>query len=198
MKDVELALWAQLISRSTASAMANLSVMIGTEISVGSFALRQVALDKVARLVGGPETLTVGIYLTVSGSADGHIMLMYDPSIARSFVDLLLGQPVGVTHELGELEQSALGEMGNVVGSSFLNALADSVQLRLLPSPPTVMTDMAGALLDIIAADILLTQDEAFVADTTFCTADHEMSGTFFVMPGRSLMQAVALSMRAS
>ena len=66
----------------------------------------------------------IGIYLTVSGSADGHIMLMYNPKMAYGFVDLLMGQPEGTTKALGEIESSALGELGNIMGSSFLNALA--------------------------------------------------------------------------
>lgn len=183
-----------MISLSTSNAMANLSIMIGQEVSVENLRLRQVSMDEVAQLMGGPEALTVGVYLTVSGSADGHMMLMYQPAIALAFVDLLLGQELGSTRDLGEMEQSALGEMGNVVGSSFLNAMADSVSLRLMPSPPSVTMDMAGALLDIIAADVLLTQDEAYIAETTFRTSDQRMSGVFFVIPGDSLMQALEQS----
>ena len=51
-------------------------------------------------------------------------MLMYNPKMAYGFVDLLMGQPEGTTKALGEIESSALGELGNIMGSSFLNALA--------------------------------------------------------------------------
>jgi chemotaxis protein CheC len=198
MKDLELARWTDLVSRSTRASMANLTAMIGQDVSVTSFSLREAQLAEVANLLGGPETITVGIYLTVSGSADGHIMLMYDPKIALAFVDLMLMQPVGTTTSLGDLEQSALGEMGNVVGTSFLNVVADSAKLRLFPSPPSVITDMAGALLDVIAADVLLLQDDAMVAETSFRAGSEEMSGQFFVIPGSSLMEALRPSLMAA
>ncbi len=183
--------WAELIEKGTGKAMTNLSQMLGQPIEVSSFRLRSIPIGEIAQLVGGPEVMSVGIYLTVWGSADGHLMLIYDPHIACAFVDLLMTQPPNTTTALGEMEQSALGEMGNVVGASFLNVIADDAGMDLRPSPPAVMMDMAGALLDIVAADLLMTQDDAFVAETTFRAPDREISGMFFVMPSASLMTAL-------
>jgi chemotaxis protein CheC len=183
--------WPNLIEKGTGKAMVNLSQMIGQPIEVNSFRLRSIPISEISGLVGGPDVTSVGIYLTVSGGADGHLMLIYDPSIACQFVDLLMMQPPNTTSALGEMEQSALGEMGNIVGASFLNILADDMQIDLRPSPPAVMMDMAGALLDIIAADLLLTQDEAFVAETTFRAPDREITGMFFVMPSSGMLKAL-------
>ncbi len=84
------------------------------------------------------------------------------------------------------------------MGSSFLNALADATGLTLLPSPPHVMTDMAGALLDIIAADILQTQDDAFVAEATYTAPDRDISGMFFVIPTQDLLTVLLESRTAA
>ena len=178
MNDVEMAFWAQLVSKGTTNAIASLSQFVGQDISVESFGLKRIPVAQISELMGGPETEAIGIYLTVSGSADGHIMLMYDPEMAHGFVDMLMGQPQGTTQTLGEMEESALGELGNIVGSSFLNALADA-------------TGMAGALLDIIAADILLTQDDAFVAETAFHAPDRAVKGQFFVIPTQDLLRVL-------
>ena len=198
MKDDELAFWAELVSKATTNAIASLSRLVGQEIRVASFALRQIPVAETSQLMGGPEVEAVGIYLTVSGSADGHIMLMYDPKMANGFVDMLMGLPAGTTQELGEMEESALGELGNIVGSAFLNVLADSSGLALLPSPPTVRKDMAGALLDVVASDILLTQDEAFVAETTYDAPDRQISGMYFVSPSQDLLRVLLESRSAA
>ncbi len=191
MNSVTQGRWAELVSKGTTNAMSGLSQMIGQEISVTSFTLRRTPVASIANLVGGPDVMSVGIYLTATGSAQGHIMLVYEPKIAAAFVDLLMCQPANTTTALGEMERSALGEMGNIIGSFFLNALADSTGLDFRPSPPAVMMDMAGALLDIVVADILLTQDEVFVAEATFHAADREISGMFFVVPSEGLMSAL-------
>ena len=196
MGSMTLGPWAALVSLGTDNAMSGLSEMIGQDIEVRSFGLRRVPVLEIPSIVGGADVMTIGIYLTVSGSADGHLMLMYEPRIAYAFVDLLMGQPLGTTQVLGEMESSALGEMGNVIGAFFLNAIADAAGLELRPSPPAVMADMAGALLDVVTADILLTQDETYLAETTFKVADNEISGLFFVMPSEHLLEALTLARR--
>ncbi|MDO8696426.1 MAG: hypothetical protein Q7J74_04880, partial [Pseudomonas sp.] len=70
-----------------------LSQMIGSDIDVTSLTLRRVPVTEISNLFGGPDTEAVGIYLTVSGGADGHLMLMYEPRIACAFIDMLMGQP---------------------------------------------------------------------------------------------------------
>jgi chemotaxis protein CheC len=183
--------WAKLVESGTNRAIENLSQMTGQVIEVNSFNLRSIPIQDISSLVGGPDVTAVGIYLTVSGGADGHLMLIYEPSIACQFVDVLMMQPPNTTTSLGEMEQSALGEMGNIVGASFLNVLADEMHMDLRPSPPAVMLDMAGALLDVIAADLMMVQDEAYVAETTFRAPDREITGMFFVMPSAGLLKAL-------
>ncbi|RLT43855.1 MAG: hypothetical protein DWI58_02635 [Chloroflexi bacterium] len=190
--------WAGLVSLGTDNAMHGLSEMIGQEIEVRSFGLRRVPVTEIASIVGGADVMAIGIYLTVSGSANGRFMLMYEPRIVYAFVDLLMGQSVGTTSELGEMERSALGEMGNIIGAFFLNAIADATGLDLRPSPPAVMADMAGALLDVVTSDILMTQDETFLAESTFKVAGDEISGLFFVMPSEDLLDALTRARAAA
>lgn len=198
MNDGTLAPWTDLVSLGTRHAMAGLSEMLGEEIAVSSFALKRTAVAELANVVGGAEVDAVGIYLTVTGAANGHLMLIYEPRIAYAFVDLLMGQPAETTQELDEMGRSALGEMGNIIGAFFLNAIADATGLELMPSPPAVMTDMAGALLDVVTAEILLRQDDTYVAETTFTTADREIEGQFMVMPSEELLDVLLKSSKAA
>ena len=140
----------------------------------------------------------MGIYVTVSGSADGHMMLMYEPKIAYAFVDLLMGDPPNTTTYLTEMGRSALAEMGNVIGAFFLAAIADATGLSLSPSPPEVMTDMAGALFDVISANTLLRGDETYLAGATFSAQGHDISGVFMVLPTDELMDVLVAASRAA
>jgi chemotaxis protein CheC len=198
MEKNELIFWSQIASRGMTEAAWSLSRLCGQEFSIGSFALRQVAMRDIPQLMGGAETEAVGIYVVVSGEANGHLMLLFDPGIACGFVDLLMGLPGGTTQRLGEMEESALAEMGNILGSSFLTVLADSTGTTLRPSPPIILRDMAGALLDVVAADILLVQDHAFVAETTFQAPDREISGLFLVVPRQDLLSLLVERGRAA
>ena len=135
--------------------------------------------------------MAVGIYLTVHGDADGHLMLIHDPKIAFDLIDSQMGQPIGSTNELGEMEYSVLGEMGNITGSFFLNALADATNLTLTPSPPVVMVDMAGAILSIALTDIMQEQDDVLAVKATFGANENDIEGTFMILPTMDFLKVI-------
>ena len=107
-----------------------------------------------------------------------------------------MGNPTGTTSSLDEMSQSALGEMGNITGTFFLNAVADELGVFLNPSPPIVLLDMAGAILDIALAEILAERDDVFIAETSFGVSDRTVEGTFLIMPNASFMQLPLVNSR--
>ena len=79
-----------------------------------------------------------------------------------------------------------------------MTAIADATGLALSPSPPSVMTDMAGALLDVVSADILLTQDETYVAEASFRVHGEDINGVFMVMPTQELFETIVNSTKVA
>jgi chemotaxis protein CheC len=158
--DADQIAWSGLVSEGIAKAIEGLSEMVGAEMTVNTLRPRSVEVKQVPYLFGGPEVPAVGVYLQVSGGAEGQILLAYKPSTAFELVDLLMGEAPGTTQSLGEIEQSGLGEMGNIMGAFFLNSLSDSTGIRLLPSPPSVMMDMAGADRQMCGAFLVLPNPE--------------------------------------
>jgi len=84
-----------------------------------------------------------------------------------------------------------MGEMGNITGSYFLNALADATDMSLTHSPPAVMIDMASAILDVALTPIMMEQDDVLVVQTTFGTTNRQMDGVFLVMPTMDFLRHV-------
>ena len=184
--------WSRLVSQGISRSVAGLTEMVGTEVAITRIdPPRRIAVKDAADLVGGAEALTVAVYLRVSGCATGHMLLVFQPETAFELVDMLLGLAPGTTKDLGDMERSAMGEMGNIMGSFFLNALADATKLPLLPSPPAVMMDMAGSIIDAVLAEIFMEAEDLLVVDTVFGTKDRQIDGTFLVMPSEDLVTAM-------
>ncbi len=193
----ETAIWTWMVSKGISNSLSGLSEMVGQELKVTSLDLKRYPAKDCAMLLGGPENLVVGIYLTIDGDATGHLMLIHDPKIAFQLIDLQLDLPPGSTHELEEMGRSVLGEMGNITGSFFLNALADASGLNLMPSPPAVMIDMAGAILGIALTKIMQEQDDVLVIRATFGADSQQFDGTFMVLPTSDFMKVILKNPKA-
>lgn len=172
-----------LISGGVNSALTGLSQMVNKQLNVTDVRIKQVMVKDVPDLFGGPEAVMVGVYLGVQGYANGHMIVAYKPETAFNLVDMLLGQPISSTQELKEMEQSALGEVGNIMGSFFLNYISDKTGISYRVSPPAIMMDMAGAILDVILSAVLEHTEQTYIVDATFGADDKSVAGTFLVLP---------------
>jgi chemotaxis protein CheY-P-specific phosphatase CheC len=154
-----------------------LSEMTGRVITAEAVGLRTVPLADLSTLAGDPERPVVAIHLGVGGDGSGCILLALSESAAYELIDMLLGQPDGTTQALEPMEVSAL---------------ADGAQLTLAPTPPIVFHEMRGAILDTLAAELMLLEwDDALVIETEFACDEQIVEVAFFMFPGPAMVQAV-------
>lgn len=160
-----------------------LSGLMGQEIAIHVPNVRVGTKADACDAVGGEESLVLGAYLSISGDITGHVMLLFPEGRALECVDLMCGQKPGTTTEADELAQSAIGELGNIVGSAFVNALADDLNLILHPSPPTILHDMAIALVQSVYAEVLSQGGEVVMMDAVFEDQKGRTAGLLIVAP---------------
>jgi chemotaxis protein CheC len=157
-----------------ANAAQGFSQMIGEKLSVQSPEVTKVKLNSLYDLLGGAENDAVGIYLRFDGELKGQVMMVIPYSQAMEIADMLLERQAGTTTELGQMERSALAEVGNLTGSFFLNAIAEITGISSHPTPPAVMIDIATM------GDI---GDEVLMFRATFIRGDRSTKTDFWVLP---------------
>lgn len=160
-----------------------LSGLIGEEILIRIPEVRLGTRLDVCAAVGGDDALVLGAYLGVSGDVSGHVMLLFPEARALECVDLMCGQPPGTTTEADDFAQSAIAELGNIVGSAFVNALADATNLSLHPSPPVVVRDLAMALVESVYAEVMAQEGPVVIIDTVFEDTRGETAGLLILAP---------------
>jgi chemotaxis protein CheC len=102
---------------------------------------------------------------------------------AMELVDLIMEVPQGTTQHFGSLERSALGELGNICGSFFLNSVASLTDATYQPTPPAVMVDMVGAILDIVVATTGGISEHALLMQANFMDGARCVEADFWVIP---------------
>lgn len=100
----------------------------------------------------------------------------------------LLG--VGADSEIG---QSALREIGNILGASYMHALAAATGLELDLAPPQLGTDLLASIVSSVLLVGAGDADTALVLDTALDLADHPCSVSFLLIPiGNSVARLLA------
>ncbi|MGN0481250.1 MAG: chemotaxis protein CheC [Lachnospiraceae bacterium] len=135
----------------------------------------------ISSFVGPEDAPVVGILLGLGGDITGMMMFLFDINSARHLVNKLMMDEKNMSYEFNEIELSALNEIGNIVGGSYLTALATLTQMRIEPSVPCMTIDMLGALLDVPAAEYARYGDKILIIQSKFGESD--ISGYFLLIP---------------
>lgn len=166
--------------------------MTGQPLTVAHSGVSLVKVTDLPNLLGGAENDAVGIYLRAEGGLAGQMMLIFPYTQALELADLLLEKPLGSTQQLGPMERSALSEVGNITGSYFLNAVATLVGLDTRPSPPAVVVDMVGAIIDVIIAATGGISDQILMIHSGFTHGGRDVQADFWVMPDVATLELLA------
>ncbi len=170
--------------------MSGLSEITGRAISNDDPVVEKIRISQVPERAGGPEERMVGIYVVIAGALRGQALLILPMDSAMHLADFMMGSQLGTATELGVMERSALSEIGNLVVSHFLNGIASLEEMPdlLRPSPPAVMVDMLGAILNVIITPVAAVRDDLVIIETDFRDIRGTVQGRLWVLPDPVLL----------
>jgi chemotaxis protein CheC len=162
------------------TALAN---MTGRGFNMSIPYVEPMSLEEVPSRLGDPESLAVGITMPIAGEAEGHIVFIADWESAKSLWRMLLGMAPEDALSVGALEASAMLEIGNIINSSFLSAIADMTGMRLESTPPLMGVDMAASILTSVVAEASLEEHYALAIRTEIHDEAGSFKGFFLYVP---------------
>jgi len=167
-----------------------LSQLLGKKINITVPHATILSISDVSQLVGDPNTLVAGLTLSILGDATGKILLLFPRDSALHLADMLLKQPVGSSKILNEMGHSAIKEAGNILTGAYLSALNEFLGMLLLISVPTLVFDMAGALLSTITQG-MEDVSKVICIETKFVDAQEVIGGYFILVPDAVSLRAI-------
>jgi chemotaxis protein CheC len=188
----------EVANMGAAHAATALSQMTGGTIMIAVPRLHVAPLAEVAPELAPGEQPVAAVMMDMLGDLTGRTLLVFPKPTVLRLAELMLRRPMGSSVALGELEQSAVQEIGNILSGAYLNALSDFMGMVLLPSPPTLAV---GRVDGVVAPEFLrleVTDGAVFVVETEFLMqeAQERLRGFFLLLPDPASLQAILRAVR--
>jgi chemotaxis protein CheC len=150
-------------------------------------------LEDAGDMLGPPDQVVASVLMHMMGDLTGRAMLLFPEPAALVLCDYLFRRERGTTTAFGEMEQSSLKEAGNILASAYLNALSDFMGMMLVPSVPSLVIDLSGAILTSAHLNFGHDREYALCVETSFQSdgSTESMAGHFLLLPDLASLQSI-------
>ena len=158
-------------SIGTGNAATALSSMLGCEVRISIPEGRIMGYNEAIEWIGGAEVITAGVLVHMSGEINGIMLSVQQMEFVNLVLERMVGRTVSRYEELTDLDRSALVEVGNIMISTFINALCGLADISTRLTVPGFAVDMQGAILTVPMAefggqsDYIMTIGADFICD---------------------------------
>ena len=189
--DMQLDALRELANIGSGNAGTALSQMLGKSVDISVPTAAVLPLADAVAIAGAPDELRHGVVVRVLGDLDAIVLLLFPDADARTLCRIYGIEPSTPDG------QSMLGEVGNILGTSYINVLAQMVAMTLDPAPPQVVEDMLGSILESVLLGRGEDVDTALILDSALRVEDEECSLSFLLLPAdggiRQLLERLGL-----
>lgn len=177
--DVQLDALRELANIGSGTASTALSSMLGRSVDLTVPSAEALPFADAVDAIGPADDIVTAVVIGVVGDMEATVLLLLGDSDAAILCGLLGVDPAD------EIAGSAIGEIGNIVGASYVNALAAMTGLSMEPEPPQSATDMLGAIVASVLAGRASGDDIALVLDSDLVVEGEDCSISFLLVPTR-------------
>ena len=175
--DLQLDALRELANIGSGTAGTALSSMLGHSVDISVPSALVLPFAEAVEATGPAESEVTGIVLGVFGDMTATVLLLVPPADAATMCRMLGLEPDD------EYALSALGEIGNIVGSSYINALGAMTGMEMEPTPPATATDMLGAIVQTVLTSHAEGGDVALLLDSKLQVEGEDCSISFVLVP---------------
>lgn len=186
----------ELTNIGASHAATTLSKILGCDISISVPELRIVDIAEVSTVLGDEVTTMILFQLQGDIPEGGFLILHFTSESAVRTANIMCGV-TGVDRPLGEMDQSALLEAGNIMISSFLGASSDLLGIMMLPSPPFIVIDIGHAIIQSLIVQMGMDVDDVIIFKVQLNSEENSINGNIFIFLQDSTIQKLASLLEA-
>ncbi|WP_027004946.1 chemotaxis protein CheC [Conexibacter woesei] len=154
-----------------------LGAMLGKSVDINVPTAAALPLDEAVAIAGAPDELRYGVVVPMVGDFDAIVVLLFPEEDAKKLTGIYGIEPSTPDG------YSMLGEVGNILGTNYINALAQMVGMEMEPQPPQVVEDMLASILSTVLIGRGDDVDEALILDSNLLVEEEECTLSFLLLP---------------
>ena len=155
-----------------------LATILDEKVEISLPVVKITDFDTAVRALGGAESMTVGVLVSFFGEANGMIMFLLKMEDAKKVMSILLRdyeEEDEDAEEISEMKLSAIREIGNILGSSYINSIATLTGLKINLTVPYIAIDMAGALMSVPIIEFGAVGDKIMFIEEVFSGSENNL-----------------------
>jgi chemotaxis protein CheC len=175
--DMQLDALRELANIGSGNAGTALGSMLGKSVDISVPTAAALPLAEAVAIAGEPDEMRYGVVVPIVGDFEAIVVLLFPEEDAKKLCGIYgiePGTPDG---------KSMLGEVGNILGTNYINVLAQMVGMELEPSPPQVVEDMLGSILQSVLLGRGDDVEEALILDSSLLVEEEACSLSFLLLP---------------
>ena len=183
LNDIQMDALREIGNIGSGNAASAISSMLDRPVNITVPKISILDYNEVVENLGGPEQLLVALMLYMNADVSGMMMFLLHKDFAHMTLNALMGSDLSDFSQAGDMEISAIKEVGNIMASSYVNAIAEMTGLRIDISVPDICIDMAGAILSVPAIHYANISDKIIFIEDEFSSAQENAASHILMVP---------------
>ena len=183
LNELQLDAIREVASIGSGNAATALSALLRQQVKIDVPKVALMEFNNAIEILGGPETIACGIMVKLSGDMNGIILYLQELDFINIVLDSVFKKTIDNYGELGEMETSALIEIGNIGISSYINSLAAFVRMDVQLSVPAFCINMTGAMITVPMTVLGYESNKLMLLDGNFRCGGQAVSSKLLLVP---------------
>ncbi|WP_312430394.1 chemotaxis protein CheC [Lacrimispora sp.] len=183
MSGLGLDLIREIGSIGTGNSATALSSMLGKTVRMTLPDVQILDYNDAIKFLGDPEEIVAAILVKMSGEINGLMLFVLKLDFINQVLSSLIQEEIEDYYQLNVLETSALEEVGNIIISSYVNAISSLSDVSISLSVPDTAINMLGGILSVPMVEFGYQTDKMMMISGQFIIGGKVLHSDLLMMP---------------
>ena len=183
MNGLGLDLIREIGSIGTGNSATALSSMLGKSVRMTLPDVQILGYNEAIKFLGDPEEIVAAILVKMTGEINGLMLFILKLDFINEVLSSVMQKEIEDYYQLNVMETSALEEIGNIIISSYVNAMSTLSDVTINLSVPDIAVNMLGGILSVPMVEFGYQTDKMMMISGQFVIGGKVLHSDLLMMP---------------